>query len=100
MPSSFLMIRRPPRSTLFPYTTLFRLDKKWFSRDIQKALAWTESVLSSEDKAFLGSMQLAAKIDGIGLVHSSLDKPEEFHYVYDLFEAEVCLEESLEHICL
>src|ERR1043166_5078347 len=28
MPPSVLMIRRPPRSTLFPYTTLFRsLDK-------------------------------------------------------------------------
>src|ERR1044072_9502779 len=26
MPSFFLMIRRPPRSTLFPYTTLFRSD--------------------------------------------------------------------------
>src|SRR5260370_41941763 len=27
----FLMIRRPPRSTLFPYTTLFRspLDGRW-----------------------------------------------------------------------
>src|SRR5256885_12201876 len=24
----FLMIRRPPRSTLFPYTTLFRSTKK------------------------------------------------------------------------
>src|SRR3990172_2450938 len=24
MPSFFLMIRRPPRSTLFPYTTLYR----------------------------------------------------------------------------
>src|ERR1044072_9238780 len=24
MPSFFLMIRRPPRSTLFPYTTIFR----------------------------------------------------------------------------
>src|SRR3972149_301035 len=24
MPASVLMIRRPPRSTLFPYTTLFR----------------------------------------------------------------------------
>src|SRR2546430_7729138 len=23
------MIRRPPRSTLFPYTTLFRSDKHW-----------------------------------------------------------------------
>ena len=26
----FLMIRRPPRSTLFPYTTLFRSDLKYF----------------------------------------------------------------------
>src|SRR2546426_9196955 len=25
----FLMIRRPPRSTLFPYTTLFRSHKIW-----------------------------------------------------------------------
>src|SRR5690349_22350202 len=25
------MIRRPPRSTLFPYTTLFRSDRRWSS---------------------------------------------------------------------
>src|SRR3712207_9246055 len=25
----FLMIRRPPRSTLFPYTTLFRSTRRW-----------------------------------------------------------------------
>src|SRR6266513_5044325 len=25
----FLMIRRPPRSTLFPYTTLFRSPDRW-----------------------------------------------------------------------
>src|SRR3712207_7891267 len=30
MPFFFLMIRRPPRSTLFPYTTLFR--SKWTRR--------------------------------------------------------------------
>src|SRR3989449_3417892 len=28
----FLMIRRPPRSTLFPYTTLFRSDQVTVSR--------------------------------------------------------------------
>src|SRR5256885_16670659 len=28
----FLMIRRPPRSTLFPYTTLFRSAPPWSSR--------------------------------------------------------------------
>src|SRR3712207_8346253 len=27
IPFFFLMIRRPPRSTLFPYTTLFRSEK-------------------------------------------------------------------------
>src|SRR2546430_5728466 len=28
----FLMIRRPPRSTLFPYTTLFRSRSQWRRR--------------------------------------------------------------------
>src|SRR5438034_3345426 len=28
LPFFFLVIRRPPRSTLFPYTTLFRSDSK------------------------------------------------------------------------
>src|SRR5260221_4373313 len=28
----FLMIRRPPRSTLFPYTTLFRSPRPWGRR--------------------------------------------------------------------
>src|SRR3712207_7627301 len=33
------MIRRPPRSTLFPYTTLFRsLDNKYLSRVIARRL--------------------------------------------------------------
>src|SRR5688572_31981814 len=31
-PFFFLMIRRPPRSTLFPYTTLFRSEALRFAR--------------------------------------------------------------------
>src|SRR2546425_13148814 len=40
----FLMIRRPPRSTLFPYTTLFRshLVGLWFPRGI---LLWNGSTI-------------------------------------------------------
>src|SRR3712207_6167431 len=30
----FLMIRRPPRSTLFPYTTLFRSNAVWAGRTV------------------------------------------------------------------
>src|SRR5256885_11776021 len=28
------MIRRPPRSTLFPYTTLFRSGRVWLGREV------------------------------------------------------------------
>src|SRR2546427_12144930 len=31
------MIRRPPRSTLFPYTTLFRSRHRWSSADVRQA---------------------------------------------------------------
>src|SRR2546430_12756576 len=34
----FLMIRRPPRSTLFPYTTLFR--SRWLRWGLRRRLRW------------------------------------------------------------
>src|SRR5258707_1561093 len=42
----FLMIRRPPRSTLFPYTTLFRSDD--FSDEPEPA--FVEEPPSTEDR--------------------------------------------------
>src|SRR3712207_210347 len=38
----FLMIRRPPRSTLFPYTTLFR--------------SWSGALVTAGDVVFYGTM--------------------------------------------
>src|SRR5476649_3045263 len=42
----FLMIRRPPRSTLFPYTTLFRSGRlersKYWPKPRAIASAWTD----------------------------------------------------------
>src|SRR3712207_7741699 len=44
-PVFFLMIRRPPRSTLFPYTTLFRsmVRARVEPRRRSSATAWTTS---------------------------------------------------------
>src|SRR5260370_1919974 len=36
------MIRRPPRSTLFPYTTLFRSAKQAFDVEYRTILGWQE----------------------------------------------------------
>src|SRR5260370_36625623 len=41
----FLMIRRPPRSTLFPYTTLFRSQRTAVAR----ALARNASVILADE---------------------------------------------------
>src|SRR3712207_7398168 len=54
----FLMIRRPPRSTLFPYTTLFRSDvvNARRPRDGQLAYTTVQTVihrLAAPDKALL-----------------------------------------------
>src|SRR2546423_9966891 len=50
----FLMIRRPPRSTLFPYTTLFRSCRTGFSSTVLQVAArhslprnWRKSSASS-----------------------------------------------------
>ena len=81
------------------WATVDLFDKKWFNQYAEKAVTWTQSVLSDEDKDFLKSLELTKQIDGLGLVHGTLDNPAMFKYVFDLFEAEVCLEESLDHIC-
>ena len=45
----FLMIRRPPRSTLLPYTTLFRSNQDFWK--IQKALKSTQKHIFRHPKA-------------------------------------------------
>src|SRR3712207_7819072 len=43
----FLMIRRPPRSTLFPYTTLFRslYRRRAWPRDVPQPLALSPQLI-------------------------------------------------------
>src|SRR6201999_4660941 len=45
----FLMIRRPPRSTLFPYTTLFRSPILQFFRNREKAQHHGDAAFRSEE---------------------------------------------------
>src|SRR2546430_16796881 len=50
----FLMIRRPPRSTLFPYTTLFR----------SQVGAWTEETGTDHEYSMLGSATFFLALNG------------------------------------
>src|SRR3712207_7346895 len=62
------MIRRPPRSTLFPYTTLFRSTKRLHELGLP-VLVGTTSVEASETLARLFSRA--------GIKHNVLNRSEE-----------------------
>src|SRR2546426_3373648 len=61
----FLMIRRPPRSTLFPYTTLFRsLLESPMSGEGASALGFARSILTparDESSTFKYSAQITRR---------------------------------------
>src|SRR5690554_7594978 len=70
------MIRRPPRSTLFPYTTLFRSNNRYDGR-------------LSDRKAMLGSIMGRCPNCGEGSLFMGLYKVRE--------KCEVCAVRSEEH---
>src|SRR3712207_9218789 len=75
----FLMIRRPPRSTLFPYTTLFRSGKFTIDRDPKRYYDFTGSrfnhpkTLTLDDlpRAWASGAHFGRKIDGRSEEHTS-----------------------------
>src|SRR6266700_2020264 len=59
----FLMIRRPPRSTLFPYTTLFRSDPRYVLWE--DVLACLESPIGLDCSRVAGADELVAREFGL-----------------------------------
>src|SRR2546429_8747508 len=47
------MIRRPPRSTLFPYTTLFRSEERWADTRIHGTTKRQVAAMFAEEKPHL-----------------------------------------------
>src|SRR3712207_7926992 len=59
----FLMIRRPPRSTLFPYTTLFRSPEDFFGGILAEAELWLPFRVTGTE----GRFNTMVKVEGGGV---------------------------------
>src|SRR3712207_5508813 len=72
----FLMIRRPPRSTLFPYTTLFRSDE-WAGQNGREVLAEiVGQAQMANDFPYLATTPAAAAkklLDKLGMSADEID---------------------------
>src|SRR3712207_8298603 len=78
------MIRRPPRSTLFPYTTLFRSDPQYVAKRSEKARVF--SLCAKRDSNMAGQTPAAQRRDGKAAIH---ERRRHFHIVADAHGHEV-----------
>src|SRR3712207_8988615 len=60
------MIRRPPRSTLFPYTTLFRSRLELLLQQTKAVEAERDDLLAPVSSAAPASVAALARLKGIG----------------------------------
>src|SRR2546429_1639441 len=61
----FLMIRRPPRSTLFPYTTLFRSPSEQFHADVGRGFQNSSFPRAHQARIVAGSLEERKNIGSI-----------------------------------
>src|SRR3989475_1884649 len=68
----FLMIRRPPRSTLFPYTTLFRSDNDFQIRNQTDILATFQQTTETFKYLLAGIAAVDRKSTRLNSSHSQI----------------------------
>src|SRR5437016_11708547 len=57
------MIRRPPRSTLFPYTTLFRSYPFWVAESGDRVIGWLDFKKFLPRCAYRGTAEISVYVD-------------------------------------
>ncbi|MCM8799227.1 MAG: metallophosphatase family protein [Candidatus Omnitrophica bacterium] len=76
---------------------LFPID--YFNPVAKRAIIWTKTKLSEEEKRYLGSLSLTYRNDNLSLVHGTLDSPQDFKYMDEVFDAEESFKILENNIC-
>src|SRR5438874_9148894 len=74
----FLMIRRPPRSTLFPYTTLFRSLADFFYYDVDPY--FVRAIFGAEDRSEEHTSELQSRRDLVCRLLLEKKKKQKYEY--------------------
>src|SRR3712207_7539669 len=91
----FLMIRRPPRSTLFPYTTLFRSDLAapvshiWFFKGVPSRIGYLLDMAPKElEKVLYFAASIVTWVDDDAREKDLNSLEKEVQKVLDSYEGE------------
>ena len=64
-----------------------------------EAQEWTYNKLSEEQRDYLQNLRYVRQIDTFTIVHSSLDQPQNWHYITNKFDAAACLAYQFTQLC-
>jgi len=63
------------------------------------AVDWTRKQLSAEQQVFLADLKLVERVENFTIVHSTLDMPEMWGYVFESLEAEASFNYQMTTVC-
>lgn len=78
-------------------STLQNLDD--FNPNAAAVVQWTAEQLSADELEWLRSLPYTAVVKGVTVVHSTMDNPENFGYVFDYDEAKASFINQMTQIC-
>ena len=65
----------------------------------REAQEWTYNQLSEEQREWLLKLRYVKQIDNFTIVHSSLDQPQQWHYITNKFDATACMAYQFTQLC-
>lgn len=75
------------------------VDHTYFNPYAKAAVEWTKSQLNDSERNYLKDLPLIYEDEEITMVHGTLEKPEEFDYIFDEFSALRTLDLSRTKVC-
>lgn len=81
------------------YAVVGKFPSNYFHSDAREAVLWTARHLSDGYMDFLKNLPLVEEVDGITIVHGSLNHPEFFDYIRTAVEAQLSFDLLKTPIC-
>lgn len=81
------------------YAVVGKFPSNYFHSDAREAVSWTARHLSDEHMDFLKKLPLVEEVDGITIVHGSLNHPEFFDYIRTAVEAQLSFDLLKTPVC-
>jgi len=75
-------------------------DISCFNPFAKEAVMWTAQQLSAPEKAYLKALKTVYEDSNVTMVHGSLNEPEQFHYILNIYEAFTTFNFMKTQVCL